>query len=207
MSLQALGIVANHFPMSASLAGFCLTLANIHNAETGRCNPSVGWLAKQLECNERTIQRYFAAAEEAGILTRKTRFANGRQTCNMVTFLSPRDGASVTPGGGTSVTQIQEVMKQETDSGSTKRDPSTLPEFLIFWEKYPKKVDKRKAATAFARLSKTKQHAATEDAATRYAGRKKQFIPNPTTYINGERWEDEPLDGSAADPDYAKGAL
>jgi len=33
---------------------------------------------------------------------------------------------------------------------------------------------------------------ATADIETRYQSVKKQFIPNPTTYIHGERWNDEP---------------
>jgi hypothetical protein len=63
--------------------------------------------------------------------------------------------------------------------------------FIAFWNRYPKKVDKKKARAAFNRLTEEKKQKATEDCAIRYSETDKQFIPNPTTYIHGERWEDE----------------
>ncbi|MFW9963990.1 MAG: hypothetical protein ACFFCX_10525 [Candidatus Sifarchaeia archaeon] len=63
--------------------------------------------------------------------------------------------------------------------------------FLSFWNVYPKKSDKKKAETAFNRLTKEKQDKATKDCQVRYVETDKQYIPLATTYIHGERWEDE----------------
>ena len=64
--------------------------------------------------------------------------------------------------------------------------------WLAFWENYPKKVGKEKAGIAFKALPMYKQKEAIADnAADRYKNRKKKFIPNPATYLNGELWNDE----------------
>ena len=63
--------------------------------------------------------------------------------------------------------------------------------FFKFWCNYPKKTDKKKAQVSFCRLSKTKQNKAIDDCGLRYIDTDKKYIPNATTYLNGERWEDE----------------
>lgn len=75
--------------------------------------------------------------------------------------------------------------------------------FDEWWEHYPKKVGKGQARTAFRRALKkvdlgtlmdgTRQLAAHHQ----QAGTDKKFIPNPSTWLNGERWDDEliPFDG------------
>ena len=67
-----------------------------------------------------------------------------------------------------------------------------LKRWLAFWENYPKKVAKDKAGKAFKALPLYKQKEAIADnTADRYKNRKKKFIPNPATYLNGELWNDE----------------
>lgn len=63
--------------------------------------------------------------------------------------------------------------------------------FDKFWEQYPNKVNKKKASISFNNLTKTQQHSAVNDIETRFKDTDKKYIPHPTTYINGERWEDE----------------
>lgn len=63
--------------------------------------------------------------------------------------------------------------------------------FDAFWEAWPKKVDKKKAETAWNRLTVEKQKRAMADFPSRYSDTDAQFIPNPTTYIHGERWDDQ----------------
>lgn len=72
--------------------------------------------------------------------------------------------------------------------------------FEAFWHNYPRKSDKKKASVAFNNLSQTKQVKAVEDCASRYEDTDKKFIPLPTTYIHGERWDDEPLESKTKDP-------
>ncbi|GAA4221448.1 hypothetical protein FHR32_005091 [Streptosporangium album] len=74
------------------------------------------------------------------------------------------------------------------------------PAFAAFWDAYPRKVDKGHARNAWA-----KAIAAGVDSALIIKGveqyrddptrsRDPKFIPHPTTWLNGERWADQPAD-------------
>ena len=65
--------------------------------------------------------------------------------------------------------------------------------FELFWLKYPKKQDKKKAKEKFLRLNselfETIMYAL--DYQTQSKSWKEGYIPYPTTWLNGERWDDE----------------
>ena len=100
----------------------------------------------------------------------------------------------------------REETKEEPEDPAIKppKAPTKLPTprydelFKQFWEQYPRKTDKRKAEAAFIRLKPSDELVAQMIAAlerqkqsdqwTRDGGR---FIPHPTTWLNGRRWEDE----------------
>lgn len=87
--------------------------------------------------------------------------------------------------------------------------------FNSFWELYPKKSDKKKAKVRFIKICKNE-----EDYQKIIEGLKKtvvpkaeaegtQYIPLATTWLNGERWNDEPykspkqkLGSRSSIPDY-----
>jgi hypothetical protein len=73
----------------------------------------------------------------------------------------------------------------------TDTDTDNTASFDAFWSLYSKKVDKKKAQAAWKKLSMLKQKLAIVDIETRYQGVNKQYTPNPTNYISGERWNDE----------------
>lgn len=101
---------------------------------------------------------------------------------------------------GTKSDLIEEKRREENRlTASSGDDGDTDSAFAEFWEAYPKKVEKKKSETAFRRLTKTKQLAALSDIrAGRFDGKQRQYIPNPTTYIHGERWNDEADSASPA---------
>lgn len=68
--------------------------------------------------------------------------------------------------------------------------------FEKFWEKYPNKVSKKKAFISFKNLTRKQQKLAIDDLETRFKNTEAKYIPHPTTYINGERWEDVNLNKS-----------
>lgn len=83
------------------------------------------------------------------------------------------------------------------DSGETDM-------FDTFWASYPKKESKKQAKIAFNRLSKNNQKLAIQDSSNRYDETDKRFIPLPTTYLNGERWNDEITEPT---DDYGRGGV
>jgi hypothetical protein len=76
--------------------------------------------------------------------------------------------------------------------------PTVPVGFEDWWKAYPKRVGKRAAHTAFQKVLKGKDAPTVEtliQGAQRLAseGREYRFIPNPTTWLNQGRWEDETL--------------
>ena len=65
--------------------------------------------------------------------------------------------------------------------------------FDAFWSAYPRKTDKARAKRSFLRLTKTEQELAVSNIQRLYAETPDQFIPHPSTYLNGKRWEDQAI--------------
>ena len=83
-----------------------------------------------------------------------------------------------------------------TDSENDNKK-NTPDKFETFWKEYPKKVGKGAARTAFAKaIKKAKLETLIEAVRKQRQGSqwKKdegRYIPNPSTWLNQERWEDE----------------
>ena len=72
--------------------------------------------------------------------------------------------------------------------------------FDEFWELYPRRVAKKAARTAWAKVNMNEVIATSiyENIQARLQSgdwhlNRKQYIPHPATYLNGERWNDEVL--------------
>ena len=102
-------------------------------------------------------------------------------------------------------TESVSVANPEKSESKANQEPLTInhnpvnnnndhhDDFDEFWDRYPKKVGKKAARTSWKRLNKESKEIALGDCEARYAGTEKQFIPNPSTYLNGERWNDEKI--------------
>ncbi|MEO1944128.1 MAG: hypothetical protein ABGY11_07485 [Candidatus Thioglobus sp.] len=99
-------------------------------------------------------------------------------------------GLSKGVGKGLSKGLTNNVKEKEKEKDKEKGNKL----FEKFWINYPKKTDKKRACISFNKLSKPKQEIATKDCIVRYSDTEVKYIPNPTTYLNGERWEDEQSD-------------
>lgn len=87
---------------------------------------------------------------------------------------------------------------QHSSKENTKRKSDELEErFAKFWKAYPKKVGKETAKKAFIKLSPKDSDidlwiSAIERQKTTRQWRDPQYIPYPSTWLNGKRWEDLP---------------
>jgi hypothetical protein len=83
-------------------------------------------------------------------------------------------------------------------SGSRARANPASQLFEEFWSAYPRKVGKAGARKAWPKACKKLEAARLVKAADYWAGlwqqagTDAQFIPHPATWLNGERWNDEP---------------
>lgn len=102
------------------------------------------------------------------------------------------------------------VIQSESESES-KTESETRPrvsgsaKFEIFWQSYPKKVGKGAAEKIFERIRPnddlfTTMLNAVSKAKNSAQWQKEggQYIPNPATWLNQRRWEDEPPDPARA---------
>jgi hypothetical protein len=101
--------------------------------------------------------------------------------------------------------------KRDTYSMVDENDPA----FAAFWDSYPRRVAKKDARKAWAKLNPSPELAARIVAqlewqvpAFKWDGEKSDFAPYPASWLNAERWNDERrqaprtavLSDSVADP-------
>lgn len=77
------------------------------------------------------------------------------------------------------------------------------PWFWLFWQQYPRKIDKDRARRAWKKLHPARAMAlAILEGLRRWKlcdqWQDERYIPHPTTWLNGRRWESTPPEGRAA---------
>ena len=92
----------------------------------------------------------------------------------------------------------KDTEKDKEKDISLKRDTekALADKFAKFWLAYPRKVDKKKAEDAFKKLNPDdelleKMLASIEKQKASPQWQDPQYIPHPTTWLHGKRWEDE----------------
>ena len=83
--------------------------------------------------------------------------------------------------------------------------------FVRFWDQYPRKDNKQKAAEAFAKLNpdETLTNKILKNISLRlqsgdWSIDDKKHIPHASTYLNGARWEDEVISSASVPPEIVK---
>lgn len=138
------------------------------------------WVHERVECDLEKVYAKSKQASKAGKKSAKVRRAKAIENTDKK---NARSTSADVP-----LNHKDKDKDKYKDKTSSKSDDGR---FSLFWSSCPKKVDKKKAEVAFNRLSKTKQESAINDISKRYVTTEKQYIPNPTTYLHGERWNDE----------------
>ena len=110
----------------------------------------------------------------------------------------PSHGCPSTPPTGGSLTVI-EPSRTVSAVRMRKSDSQALDaSFGGFWSAYPRKQDKKRARKAWDKLSPSDElvdvivaHVTASAASPAWRKDGGQYIPLPSTYLNGRRWEDE----------------
>lgn len=186
-------------------------LADHMNGETGECFPSLQRLAKLVEVNKSTLIRHLDTLEGLGLITRKS-FKNengGYGSTRYILHLEdlPHEPLLHNVTGASGKTQQGVVAKCNTNLGnnnlgSITNNISTITdeEFEQFWKIYPRRVRKHHAKKSLS--NKIKYGAKFDDimqGARKYVDSlgeayETKYIPHPSTWLNQERWKDEPED-------------
>lgn len=157
----------------------------------------VGW--QHSHCDE-VIAKYHAKAKQAATNGKaggrpKKPSDNPEETQPVISGL-PEKSESKT--NQEPETNNQEPEDQEPCAPSAHAPAAGVELFDRFWKLYPRKQDKAKAAKAFAKLKVTDDlfnliaKGLTAQAASHdWIKDNGKFVPMPTTWLNGKRWEDE----------------
>lgn len=186
----------------------------------GWCDASNQDFMDLLGCSETTVRNLLKALEDVGqirVVTRPRREGAGgmerRIFCGRK--LAPPEVQEVPakncgyPGEGTR-RNLRGVPAETCGSTSISNynntpysppkgdDPDLMRSFDLFWDKYPKKVKKKKARELWQKLRPDAALASVilaalerQKCSDRWQRDGGQYIPDPTTWLNGRRWEDE----------------
>jgi len=95
----------------------------------------------------------------------------------------------------------EENREKRRDKKPSDSDLSVADGFEQFWTAFPKKVDKPAAVRAWRKVRPEESQAILArvelNKIGEWQGKEKRFIPNPATWLNGRRWQDEILSGGS----------
>lgn len=184
-----------------------IALSTYSNAE-GECFPSQQRLADDTLLNVRTVVRGIYWLEGNGFI-RVTRRHNKpnfyaitsmeEDMTNEIVKKNPARHDNLSPEVVSNITKldIASSSKAITTSHDTLAHPNNTPVFQAFWQAYPRRIGKGAARTAFKKALKFSTAEEIIQGAIAYAshceemGTEKQYVPHPSTWLNGERWEDD----------------
>ena len=174
------------------------------------CWPGINHICKRTELCRRTVINHIKKLESTGFISKTVRGGDGEgrksnlYTINVGQSVSVTRGqcASPAPPRASEVGQCASPAPESTINLSIESKPtgqkSADASFDRFWSAYPKKVDKLRARKAWKRKKlDSKADMLIKDVEARlksdfkWIKNKGKYIPMPTTYLNGERWEDE----------------
>lgn len=153
--------------------------------------------------SQQQIQRALKRLEEAGVL--KVGCYNDNpydhtKWYSVESNLINRQELSDQPSN----TDINQKVNKENDTNDL---------FSVFWKAYPRKVSPANAKKSFAKLKVDQQllekmlRAIEQQKRTVWLDKDPQYIPHPSTWLNGERWEDEVTSPVSNRPNGLAGAI
>ena len=162
------------------------------------CNPSgIAWpsltrLASYVNVNRRNTINAINQLVKMGELTRIETGQTGRATTYKITLGSV--GGDTGVAGDTSVATDTQVVSEETPQPSLNRHITIYkekPNFEDFWKAYPKKVGRGVARQSYLKALKKVSHNEIMKGLVNY-NPDPEYTCNPSTWLNQERWSDEP---------------
>lgn len=157
-------------------------------------------IARYASLSEKTVQRYLTDLEQVGIIkiSPQDRKSNGHFE-KVKIWLIQNNPTAGQLGESTEKAQRKlldtesDVLNKEIKKERNKEEYMCEKDFEIFWEEYPRKTDKKKSIQKFLLLKRESFDLLMRG--LRCQKKSKQwlngYIPHPTTWINGERWNDE----------------
>jgi hypothetical protein len=195
----------------ADISGFAVRLYGVlqrHADRQGHCFPSRRRLGELGRMSESTLDRSLKELVGIGALRMERRATeHGDYTSNRYTVVSQKGGGvcenppppkSDARGGVQNGALIKAIVNESHEPENMPTllvgEKTVSADFDVFWGAYPRKVGKTKAQRVWVRLSKVDRAAALgalPQHVMSWRGKSPEYIPHPTSWLNGRRWEDE----------------
>jgi len=158
---------------------------------------------------------------EQNRLNAKKRWGNGGDDgANPNANAQNNDATAMRPHAKTDATALQTHANFDAKKGSKQKEEKEVnvraadifsDRFDLFWNSYPEKVGKGDARKAFLKLKPsqelTERMIRAVEAAKQSDKWQRGFVPNPSTWLNQERWEDEPMPPAKPKQDKSEGCF
>ena len=214
MSHVVSGIAQQKRVGSATRKAILMHMAAIASDDGSGVWTSKGNMANDLEMGRRTVQENINALVEMGVIS-----VVGQRTCRngftveyrvnmgaLEALESTRAGAAPVREPHMTCAPAAQVPVREphTNLPLTIHEPSKVcnsarernDRFDEFWHRYPRKVGKGHAQKAYAKAIKKVDHDeliyALSQQIPAMESKEPQYRPHPATWLNSERWNDEP---------------
>lgn len=174
-------------------------LARYADNDTLQAFPSRTLLAKRANCSVKSIDRAIDELLQVGAIEKQRRVKDGHYQSSLYTVR--RAASGVTLGGDTGDTRAASPVTHRTRTIELELHNENVisdiaEHFDRFWNTYPRKLGKGEARQAFAKAVNRHGVDVVLDGCERFAHDPnlpaKQFIPRPATWLNQERWGDDP---------------
>ena len=192
-----------------------VVLADFHNGGTAQCNPEKNSIASKAGLSVRGVDGILHRLRKKGFIGFDS--TSGRTSNSYVLniehgiqALTPQEVQGSTPKEMRGTNLSNPAGESTNPAGDSTNPAAAAPEpvrtskepdnaqsqFGRFWEPYPKKKDKKKTQAIWKKLkldNKADQIIADVNKRKREdpQWQNHQYIPYPSTYLNGERWNDE----------------
>jgi hypothetical protein len=214
MSVKAMSWVWEHSRAKGSARMVLLALADHAGQEDGDSWPSVGRLARRCGLGERTVQQAITTLVDLGELEVQWRCGPRGANRYRLTLTPaesappqishPAESASRPPQNLRETPQISHLTPAESapepsltvSEPSVNRHSCAVDRFDEFWQAYPRAVAKGAAKKAWAKATRDADPDDIIDGARRYAaeraGQDDRYTAHASTWLNAERWLDDP---------------
>jgi hypothetical protein len=184
-------------------------IARYADNDTLQAFPSRETLAKRAGCHVKSVDRAITELQTVGALIKSHRRSGDAYQSNLYTVrrIPGHLRTPESPGGDTTVPRVGTRESLGGDTGvaltiTTELEPEELEplndinaQFNDFWSVYPRKKGKGQARKAFEKALEKTDIATILHGVAAYVAYgdmdDPQFIAHPSTWLNGERWEDE----------------
>lgn len=212
MSIKAMQWAWSQETKSSGERLVLLALAD-HAGEDGECWPSTGRIADKCAMHERTVRHHIDSLDERGVISKHERRRRKDGTLGTWLYILNLDQRVPVASGdsqpvatcdrttGDPLPVVHRVpMPAHEPSLLNPHEPTVIcvPEsddFDLFWNQYPRKTSKSKAVTRWRNMTREEKRRALEALPLHVAywhdrSTDAEFIPHPSTWLNGKRWED-----------------